>query len=151
MAMPRKPTALKVLHGAEIRNKAEPKPEAELLRAPAWLKGEARAEWKRIAPKLYRLGLLSELDSSALAAYCQARGRFREAVEQLEAEGYIVTAPSGYPIPSPWVAIQNSAHKAMLEGAREFGLSPASRTKVSAAGTPKKQDPFAIFDGGKKS
>ncbi|MDP9225839.1 MAG: phage terminase small subunit P27 family, partial [Actinomycetota bacterium] len=39
--------------------------------APARLSREARAEWKRIAPELERIGLLSNLDRALLTVWCE--------------------------------------------------------------------------------
>ena len=60
---------------------------------PAHLCLSARAAWKRLARLLHDIGLLSGLDRSALAACCQAYGRwveaekFRDMAEPFPADG----------------------------------------------------------------
>jgi P27 family predicted phage terminase small subunit len=41
-----------------------------LVVCPSWLSSTAKAEWKRVAPKLTKLDLLTSLDRSILAGYC---------------------------------------------------------------------------------
>ena len=53
-------------------------PRVEIPSAPKHLGIEARKEWKRITPLLEELGLVSGLDRTALALYCQAVGRLSE-------------------------------------------------------------------------
>ena len=47
-------------------------PEIEIPGCPKHLLPEAKKEWRRIAPELQSLGLISKLDRTALALYCQA-------------------------------------------------------------------------------
>lgn len=68
-----KPTNLKLLHGNPGKrqpNPNEPKPTQEVPRCPSVLDPIARKEWRRFAKVLDRLGLLTEVDGSAFAAYC---------------------------------------------------------------------------------
>ena len=52
--------------------------------APAHLIGEARREWSRVGKQLRDAGLLTNLDTAALAAYCVAHARYLEAEELLQ-------------------------------------------------------------------
>ncbi len=52
-------------------NQNEPKPESR-AKCPTWLKDEGRQEWRRLASELDYLGLLTNLDTTALALYCDA-------------------------------------------------------------------------------
>lgn len=47
-------------------------PQIEIPGCPKHLLPEARKEWKRISPELEKLGLISRLDRTALALYCQS-------------------------------------------------------------------------------
>ena len=135
-----KPTKLKLLAGnpgGRKLNENEPEP-TSFATCPDWLTGEAREEWTRTAGELEQLGLLTGLDQTALAAYCSSFKRWRHAERQIESSGLVVSAPSGYPVQSPWVSISNTALDQMRKYLTEFGMSPAARSKVNA--TPKKVD-----------
>lgn len=77
-----KPAALKLLDGnpgkRPIRG-VEPRPPGGKPSCPAHLSPTAKAEWKRLAGALHQVGLLTSADRAALAAYCQAYGRWVEA------------------------------------------------------------------------
>ena len=128
------PTATLRLRGswrADAR-KSEPKPKLGAPPMPSWLSREAKAEWKRVVPELERLGLLSQLDRAALALYAQAYGRWAEAEKELVVHGLIVKTKSGMLIQNPYLWIANRAAKQMSEMLAEFGMSPSSRTRVTA-------------------
>jgi P27 family predicted phage terminase small subunit len=129
------PTKLKLLRGNPGKRKlgkGEPEPKVEAPACPPHLDEEARAEWGRIEKELLLLGLLTNLDRAALAAYCQAWSRWVDAETKLQQFGTVIKAPSGYPIQSPYVTIANQAAKQMREFLVEFGLTPSSRTRVHA-------------------
>ncbi len=75
---------------------------------------------------------LSRIDRAALAAYCQAWGRWVEAEEALRKYGVMIKSPSGFPMQSPYLAIANKAMEQMRAMLTEFGMSPSSRTRVHA-------------------
>ncbi len=130
-----KPSNVHKLHGnpgRRKRNPNEPKPEVVIPKPPKHLLKVARKEWKRVAPELEALGLISSIDRNALAAYCQAYARWVGAEEKLALYGEIVKSPSGYPMQSPYLGIANTALKFMRDFATEFGMTPSSRSRVSA-------------------
>ena len=89
-----------------------------------------------LALELYELGILSTIDRAALAAYCQAYGRWVEAEEQLRnIDGTMKlteTTSNGNIIQNPLVGIANKSLELMHKYLTEFGMSPSSRTRVSA-------------------
>lgn len=144
MANPKKPTNLKVLQGTnrkDRQNKNEVFPETEIPAAPDHLSKEALIEWGRITDDLYRLGLLTKIDMASLAAYCQSFGRWAKAEAELKDQGLTITTTNGNVIQNPLVGIANQAMEHMRKHLVEFGMTPASRSKVSV----KKSD------GGKKT
>ncbi len=80
---------------------------------------------------MHRLGIVSQLDRAALAAYCQAYGRWVEAERQLKETPTLIRLPSGYIQPSPWLGIANKQLELMHKFLGELGLSPVSRSRVS--------------------
>lgn len=74
-----KPTKLKVLQGNPGKRKLpknEPKPDPVIPDCPSHLDAIAKKEWKRFAKVLDKLGLLTEIDGSAFAAYCDQYSRW---------------------------------------------------------------------------
>jgi P27 family predicted phage terminase small subunit len=135
-----KPTALKVVQGNPGKrklNQDEPTPEVVAPDCPAHLSADAKAEWDRIMPLLVRLKIVSELDTAALALYCQSYARWQEAERMITdmkakgGDGLLIKAPSGYPIQNPYLAIANRAMEDCHKYLQQFGLSPAARSRVT--------------------
>jgi P27 family predicted phage terminase small subunit len=76
--------------------------------------------------------MITALDRSALATYCNAYGLWAEATEAIQKYGTMVKSPTGYPIQSPYVSIANRQAEIMMRIASEFGFTPASRSRISA-------------------
>jgi len=144
------PTRLKLLRGNPGKRKLDPNEvapaPAATLQPPAWLDAEAIVEWNRLAPILHRLGLLTEIDTDALATYCQTWARWREADAQIRRYGMVIKGKGGYPVISPFVAVANRAMAHMRSFLIEFGMTPSARTRVKTDPGPKPDDPFAPFD-----
>ena len=132
-----KPTALKVLEGNPGKrplNEHEPVPPKAAIRCPAWLEPEAKKEWRRLAPALEAMGILTTVDISAFAGYCQAYARWKEAEEFISKHGSIFQTPSGYVQQVPQVSIAQQNLKIMQSFCSEFGLTPATRSRIIAGG-----------------
>lgn len=151
-----KPTALKALHGNPGKRrlpKNEPKPPAASaeLPTPGYLNRYAKQEWRRLAPILRDLGLLTETDLGLLEAWCSAKGDLVQAERQLKRGGIVVEDSKGNLRRSPWVMVKSKAIEQMCRLGTEFGFSPASRPRLGAparpAGVPHDQ-PAAIAGSG---
>ena len=135
MANPKpRPTALKLLHGERNKkriNLREPKPAPIAPGCPIHLDRISKAEWKRVAPELEQLGILSRIDRAALAAYCQTYARWVQAEKELQKEGslFIVTE-KGYMLPHPLTGVAHKALLAMHRFLTEFGMTPSSRSRI---------------------
>lgn len=143
----RKPTSLKVIQGtqrADRINHNEPKPDPCIPEPPEHLKGEALSEWRRLSKILYRLGLLSEIDRSALAAYCVVWARWVDAETRLQDEPQVIISKNGQPFQNPTLGIANRALDLMRSYLSEFGMTPSSRSRVTASKVEeKKKNPFS--------
>lgn len=138
-----KPTALKALEGNPGRrplNENEPKPEKKAPKCPAWLEPEAKKEWKRMTKTLEAIGVLTQVDATAFAGYCQAYARWKEAEEFLSKHGTIFKTPSGYIQQVPQVSIAQTYLKIMKDFCSEFGLTPAARSRISVSTTEGSND-----------
>ncbi len=123
-----KPTSLKLLEGTrkDRVNPSEPTfaPAADLT-PPSWLYKTARDHWNELAPYLKKAGLLTEGDKFALALLCEAYGRFQH---------------------DPDCEKARDLYRRMLS---EFGLTPASRSRIQA--TPQApKDALADFLANRK-
>ena len=146
-----KPTRLKLIEGnpgkRPIRG-AEPKPPGTLPTCPAHLSATAKAEWKRLAKSLHRIGLLTQVDRAVLAAYCQAYGRWVEAERKLAETPVLLKTPAGYVQQSPWLTVSNKQLELMAKFMAEIGLTPSSRSRLAIqvpTGPKPWEDPLAEF------
>lgn len=136
-----KPTGMKILEGNPGKRKLntrEPNPGKKLPSCPMWLHPDAKKEWKRLAGKLNKMGILSEVDMASFAAYCQAFARWKEAEEYLTANGTTFTTPNGYVQQLPQVSIAQTSLKLMNTFASNFGLNPSTRSRLIAGSEGKK-------------
>jgi P27 family predicted phage terminase small subunit len=124
-------------------------PEVEIPKCPTHLQAEAKKEWKRVSEQLESLGLISQLDRAALAAYCSAWAEVVFCEKKIDAlnaadekgeAGLATVTPSGYQQMSVWVQIRNAASKRMMSFAAEFGMSPSARSRV----TPSENQQMAL-------
>jgi len=100
-------------------------PEIEIPGCPKHLLKEARKEWKRITPELEKLGLISRIDRTALALYCQTYAHLVWHEEMYQRDKEIAEA-------------KRLAHEAKQE---------ALRAKVEAAGEVFEPAPWTGGDG----
>jgi P27 family predicted phage terminase small subunit len=145
------PTALKIVRGNPGGRPLpvnEPTPQGD-AQMPEWLSPAAAKHWPMVAKQLRDAGVLTSLDSAALALYCEAFSRWMHANEQIAKFGPVVKAPSGFPVQSPFLAITNKAHEQMTKLLIEFGMTPSSRSRVTKAPSGE-QDQYAGFVKGKR-
>lgn len=142
------PTNLKLVRGQpghRALNANEPKPAAANPEdVPEWLSSEAREHWPTIAKQLADAGVLTVLDRAALAQYCEAFVIWRQAYEKVLKFGLIVKAQSGFPVQSPFLSIANVQSERMLRILAEFGMTPASRSRVTVSKADD-TNPYAKF------
>jgi P27 family predicted phage terminase small subunit len=139
--MPRrpKPTAQKVLEGNPGKRplpRNEPKLLAAIPEMPTQVASNvvARIEWHDITSLLFEHGMITGVDGKSLAIYCIAFADYIEAISMLEEHGKTQTSTrTRTESRSPWLGIKDRAEDVMRRYLIEFGLTPASRTKVTAA------------------
>ncbi len=155
----KKPTNIKVLHGTfrkdrNVTSEIQARPVKKIPPAPSWLDEAGRKEWKRVAKELHSMGLLTILDFTALEAYCVAYSRWQHAEKEIDINGfsYEYTNREGVQMmrKNPAVGIATESMKQMRMWLAEFGMTPSSRSKVSA--NPQNiEDPMEAFlNRGKK-
>ena len=159
-----KPTNLRLLQGNPGKRalpKNEPKPRPIAPKCPSWLGSIGRQEWRRVAPELESLGLLTVVDGAALEAYCQAYETMvqarRELKEHIRLAGKMtVTYTNKFgadnEVAHPAIKISREAATQVKAFCAEFGLTPSSRNRMQTPEKEKESDPFEEFlkNGSKK-
>jgi P27 family predicted phage terminase small subunit len=114
---------------------AEPMPAGKPI-PPPWLQGDAKVVWDEMLDQFCStLGVITTRDRNALARYCDVFVRWRKAADFLEKNGDV------FPINDakgklkclqqfPQVAIYRNLALMLLRLEQEFGLTPASRTRI---------------------
>jgi P27 family predicted phage terminase small subunit len=132
---PPAPTALKAIRGNPGRrplNRREPKPPADdgVPAPPAYLSDVERVEWTRIVPDLAECGLLTRIDHAALEGYCATRARVLGLETELRGEKPVLRTKKGYPVLNPTFTALQSEYKQLMRFFAEFGMTPASRSRI---------------------
>jgi len=143
------PTHLKILRGNPGRRplpETEPHPDItdKVPDPPKYLDDIARDEWLNMAPKLHALKLLTELDITALAAYCKCFSVWVQANNMVSLMGDFIVGSKGSLVQNPAVSTAKHAEIELRRWLVEFGMTPASRTKVQVP-TKKKNSDLEAF------
>lgn len=120
-----KPTALKILEGAQKCriNFDEPQYAPGSIEPPDWLAGLALDHWRELAPVLGAGRVLSAADRTALALLCVLYQRWR-------------TDPDDRKATDQYVRL-----------CLEFGMTPASRSRIKAPPEKPKDDLGEFLEG----
>ena len=157
---PPKPTHLKVIEGNRGKralNHAEPHPAAPaaIPEPPDYLDAAGKTEWRRVAPELWRVGLLTIVDLNILGAYCTAFSRWFAAEQSLavmamgdpSTHGLLIRGSKGTIIQNPLVSTALKSKLAMLRIAAEFGMTPAARSRIALGAAADGADPLSLLMG----
>lgn len=151
-----KPTALKIAQGNPGKrklNQLEPQPEIIDPQIPDYLSKPARKWWEMLSPMLLRLKVLTEADQLALSMLCEQAAQAEEATRLIRKGGIMVKKQlydrSGkkigqVPVLHPAWKLQVESFKQLKGFLTEFGITPASRSKVTKMVQPEqlKRDPL---------
>lgn len=91
---------------------------------PAWLKGTALTEWRRVVKILKPTNVLTIADRTIITQYCLLFGKLSDQLDEFSA----------------------GDHHQLRTLCSELGLTPASRAKLGAGGRKKDEDPFGAID-----
>lgn len=145
-----KPTNLKLLQGNPGKrplNENEPQPPRKIPMCPDHLDEIARKRWEDLSSMLFDLGLLTEIDGDALAAYCQLYSDWVHLSNEIVTDGSDVQMkhtidPSGSEFlemkPNPRIIMKRETIKLMKSFLSEFGMTPSSRTRLGVTPRGKK-------------
>ena len=94
---------------------------------PEILDETAVTEWNRVAPILTKYRILSDLDKTTLALYCQSWADYCAYTEVVRRDGTTYETPMGQIKTRPEVAMRRNAWQEIIRVSLEFGFSPSSR------------------------
>lgn len=151
MPNPKKPTHLKAIQGTQRKdrdNPAEPVVSGGRPTAPEHLSPMEAEKFDELAGYLEGMRVLSVEDRDALAALSVVLVEIQEDQILLNSEGAYYVPNLDNPIVRAHPAVQRLASNRQRAQALlgEFGLTPASRSKVSAKGQGE-ENPFGALDG----
>lgn len=139
------PTKLRVLAG-ETRpsqiNHQEPKPRQAPPVMPEGMGDAAQKVWTRVLADYDGAGVITAIDADAFRIFCEAVARYEHAVRLLDESGPLIRgARRGELVKNPLHQIVRDNADLARSLAREFGLTPSSRTGIRT-NEPASEDPF---------
>ncbi|MCU6671159.1 phage terminase small subunit P27 family [Enterobacteriaceae bacterium H4N4] len=148
---PKTPTHLVLVKGNPSKRaikKNEPKPPSGVPPIPKHFDKMGKYWFKRIGDDLDAIGVMTTLDGKALELLIEAYTEYRHHCEVLAEEGYtyISTSATGEKMVKahPAAVMKSDAWKRIRAMLGEFGMTPASRSKVGAK-VPAEADPLEAF------
>lgn len=158
MPKPRIPSKIKLLKGTFRSNespKNEPAPPvvSTIPKAPAHLNKWAKRMWKDTAAELHALGMITTLDTYTLEVLCEQYGIYRELKDAIthrigedgkrERISYAQYLAGQNSQTIPEYAAMKSGFERFTALLKEFGLSPASRSRIDVpVRAPAAKDPM---------
>ncbi len=109
---------------------------------PDWIEPYAKDEWGVVAPELHRMGLLTAVDLTAFAAYCQSYAHWRAAEEWMSKHEKTVVEGTGLERRVPQAITAQAALLDMHRFGSAFGLTPSARTGIHAVPATKVENKF---------
>lgn len=158
MAKRHKPTALKKIEGTYRKDrvaKNELTPTIAIgVEPPESLNEWGVQLWNQVTADYCKIGLITSVDLASLTAVCIEWGRYCEANDIIQAQGLQIEEPvysqkgelvGTRTVTNTMVKVASDSFKNYTRMCIEFGLTPASRVKISV---PEKvsNDRFGEFD-----
>jgi P27 family predicted phage terminase small subunit len=127
--------------GSKHARKAEPKMQTAIGPPPPHFDDVALAAWNTIVDDLKTAGTIFQVDRFGLETLCMALQRLRNAQKIIAEYGEVTESPDGKLEKNPACTIETAANATIKSYICEFGLTPATRGKVTAP-TPTEINPF---------
>lgn len=111
------------------------------IKLPSFIKDKtAKKEFDRVVAELINLGIVSNLDNTVLAIYCNAFANYSKITEQLSKQDLVVSytnkAGATNDVENPLIKAQMKYIDVMLKCSNKLGLSISDRLKLVV---PKKE------------
>jgi P27 family predicted phage terminase small subunit len=143
----RKPRALHIVEGtfkASRHAGVDVEAPAGCPEAPAGLAGVALEVWTTLTGYLQQQGTLSLVDGAMLESHCRLAALVSRIEVEVAALPALTFEKDGEPKAHPLVSQLRAGRMALRTSLQEFGLTPASRTRVTRPVTPA-VDPLAKY------
>lgn len=150
------PTKIKEMRGTVRADRGVGDKEAQfpvpdkLPNPPTILGRYGKQAWKYYGSLLLDAGLFTDGDKLALELLCKAYDRWIESEMEVAKSGTVlISTTTGGLYHNPHLNIANKSFEQIRSLLKEFGLSPAERTRVASLGTNPKDDDLAslLFSG----
>lgn len=120
------------------------------LKAPAWLRKEAKVEFERVVKETEEIGLLDNLDLTVLAIYADAYYHYTKLSKQLAREGDTVIEERRYDRilkVNPKLQAQSHYVDRIMKASTKLGMATTDRLRliVPEKGTDKKNKFLALI------
>ena len=128
------PTIIKIAldnPGGRPLNEREPKAIAGAPQMPSDLSTAEQFYWFQLCETLQGLGTLNTCDTAALRLFCEASVLKDRAKQEIDNFGLLIKSAQGMK-KNPAVTIFNEQAHTVRTLLGEFGLTPASRSKITA-------------------
>lgn len=116
----------------EMQNKL--KGNSNKIFCPSWLDDTAREEFQRVATELKELDLISNIDVTVLAIYCDAYSNYVQLTQAIQTNGaiqyYTNTKGEENKVVSAEVMAQNKYIDTIMKCSSKMGLSISDRLKL---------------------
>ena len=132
----KKPDVLKKIEGtwrADRSNPNEPEFDATNIQVPDHFNPAEKAKWFEMVPMLIRAGVMTDADVYAAEMLVQKFVEWQAAQVMLHETSPIVRSPNGFPMVSPYFSISEKLGKEVRQLLAEFGMAPASRSRVGVS------------------
>ena len=144
-----KPTRLHELAGMpgkrNLGRDNEPPEIPGMPEPPARMQGEALAEWHRLCGELDQMGVLSKTYRSSIEVYCDTYGLYLQALASLAKHGPFYKHHDGTIRRNPARIDVNQAVPTLIRYQQEFGLTPASKTRIAMEQKSEEKDAFTVL------
>jgi P27 family predicted phage terminase small subunit len=134
-----KPSVIEIADGMPGKrrlNMREPQPRVGEPPVPKHLSAPARRHWRRLVDLLIGTRVLTLADGDALGMIAQHMADRDELQRNIRKTGWLIKASQGWIKTNPLVPTEMKITREIMVGLREFGLTPAARTRVQTVAGP---------------
>lgn len=145
------PAELEKLHGnpgkREIKSQLQYEQYDKVPTPPSWLDSVAKKEWRRLSPIIFNAKIFTKADTAAFEAYCHSYSMWVKADKAFRAyqnsekdPPAFILVEDGKSKENILISIMERSKKEMLLFAKEFGLTPSSRSSITAPSQTEDRD-----------